>query len=200
MTAPLLTTACTRLRFADPGKLLLTLSAGSRRMQAVSRKIRSDRPYQGLVSAPARAVGMTVSGVRCRLLTARSTVYVSRDGAAMTIGGDARIFGHLAVAFGRCMTSRRDTATDIWGDIGVPASDAPMDFAAWFEAFVGGAWHRFDLRSNVPRIGRALIARGRNAADVATTTTLGPNTLIHLFSSIHIAQARFILSLLLSPG
>jgi transglutaminase-like putative cysteine protease len=52
-----------------------------------------------------------------------------------------------------------------------------MDFAGWFEAYLGGAWHTFDPRNNVPRIGRVLIARGRDAADVAITTTFGPNTL-----------------------
>ena len=63
-------------------------------------------------------------------------------------------------------------------DIGVPPNDAPMDFAAWFEAYLGGAWHTFDPRNNVPRIGRVLIARGRDAADVAISTTFGPNTLV----------------------
>jgi transglutaminase-like putative cysteine protease len=52
-----------------------------------------------------------------------------------------------------------------------------MDFAGWFEAYLGGAWHTFDPRNHVPRIGRVLIARGRDAADVAITTTFGPNTL-----------------------
>jgi transglutaminase-like putative cysteine protease len=52
-----------------------------------------------------------------------------------------------------------------------------MDFAAWFEAYVGGEWHTLDARSNIPRIGRVLIARGRDAADVAISTTFGPNTL-----------------------
>jgi transglutaminase-like putative cysteine protease len=52
-----------------------------------------------------------------------------------------------------------------------------MDFAGWFEVYLGGAWHTFDARNNVPRIGRVLIARGRDAADVAITTTFGQNTL-----------------------
>jgi transglutaminase-like putative cysteine protease len=52
-----------------------------------------------------------------------------------------------------------------------------MDFAGWFEAYLGGAWHTFDPRNNTPRIGRVLIARGRDAADVAISTTFGPNTL-----------------------
>jgi transglutaminase-like putative cysteine protease len=58
-----------------------------------------------------------------------------------------------------------------------PAPYSPMDFAAWFEAYVGGHWYTFDARNNVPRIGRVLIARGRDAADVAISNTFGPNTL-----------------------
>jgi transglutaminase-like putative cysteine protease len=52
-----------------------------------------------------------------------------------------------------------------------------MDFAAWFEAYIGGHWHTFDPRNNIPRIGRVLIARGRDATDVAISNTFGPNTL-----------------------
>jgi transglutaminase-like putative cysteine protease len=52
-----------------------------------------------------------------------------------------------------------------------------MDFLAWFEVYLGGAWHTFDARHNVPRVGRVLMARGRDAADVAISTTFGPNTL-----------------------
>jgi transglutaminase-like putative cysteine protease len=55
--------------------------------------------------------------------------------------------------------------------------DAPMDFAGWFEAYLGGAWHTFDPRNNQRRVGRVLIARGRDAADVAISMTFGPNTL-----------------------
>ena len=60
--------------------------------------------------------------------------------------------------------------TGYLGDIGVPALDAPMDFSAWFEAYLGGQWHVFDARFNAPRIGRVLMARGRDAADVAIMT------------------------------
>jgi transglutaminase-like putative cysteine protease len=66
--------------------------------------------------------------------------------------------------------------TGYLGDIGVPP-ESPMDFAAWFEAFLDGHWHTFDPRNNTPRIGRVLIARGRDAGDVAFSTTFGPNTL-----------------------
>ena len=67
--------------------------------------------------------------------------------------------------------------TGYLGDIGIPPPDSPMDFAAWFEAYLGGRWYTFDARNNVPRIGRVLIARGRDAADVAISNTFGPNTL-----------------------
>ena len=62
-------------------------------------------------------------------------------------------------------------------DIGVSANDAPMDFSGWFEACLGGRWHTFNARFNVPGIGRILIARGRDAGDVAISMTFGPNAL-----------------------
>jgi transglutaminase-like putative cysteine protease len=67
--------------------------------------------------------------------------------------------------------------TGYLGDIGVPPSEAPMDFSAWFDVYLGGRWYTFDARNNTPRIGRVLIARGRDAADVAISSTFGPNTL-----------------------
>src|SRR5436190_8736210 len=91
--------------------------------------------------------------------------------------GVCRDFNHLAVAFCRCMNIPARYATGYLGDIGVPVSDPPMDFSAWFEAYVGGQWYTFDARHNMPRIGRVLIARGQDAADVAISTTFGPNTL-----------------------
>jgi transglutaminase-like putative cysteine protease len=91
--------------------------------------------------------------------------------------GVCRDYAHLAVAFCRCMNIPARYCTGYLGDIGVPVSDEPMDFSAWFEAYVGGEWYTFDARNNIPRIGRVLIARGRDAADVAISTTFGPNTL-----------------------
>ena len=91
--------------------------------------------------------------------------------------GVCRDFTHLAVAFCRCMNIPARYCTGYLGDIGVPPVDGPMDFAAWFEAFLGGQWHTFDARNNTPRIGRVLIARGRDAADVAISNTFGPATL-----------------------
>jgi len=89
-----------------------------------------------------------------------------------------RDFAHLAVTFYRCMNIPARYCTGYLGDIGIPALDAPMDFSGWFAAFVGGQWHVFDARFNTPRIGRILMARGRDAADVAITTTFGLSTLI----------------------
>jgi len=92
--------------------------------------------------------------------------------------GVCRDFMHLAITFCRCLNIPARYCTGFLGDIGVPASDAPMDFLAWFEVFLGGEWHTFDARNNVPRIGRLLMARGRDAADVALTTTFGINQLL----------------------
>jgi len=91
--------------------------------------------------------------------------------------GVCRDYAHLAITLCRCMNIPARYCTGYLGDIGVPPMDAPMDFAGWFEAYVGGSWYTFDPRNNVPRIGRVLIARGRDAADVAINTTFGPNTL-----------------------
>jgi transglutaminase-like putative cysteine protease len=91
--------------------------------------------------------------------------------------GVCRDFAHLAIAFCRCMNIPARYCTGYLGDIGVPPPYGVMDFAAWMEVYVGGAWYTFDPRNNIPRIGRVLIARGRDAADVAIVTTFGPNTL-----------------------
>jgi transglutaminase-like putative cysteine protease len=91
--------------------------------------------------------------------------------------GVCRDFAHLAIAFCRCLNIPARYCTGYLGDIGLPPPYAPMDFAGWFEAYLGGTWYMFDPRNNSPRIGRILIARGRDAADVAITTTFGPNML-----------------------
>ena len=89
----------------------------------------------------------------------------------------AATYAHLAIAFCRCMNIPARYCTGYLSDIGVPPPYGPMDFAAWFEAYIGGRWHTFDPRNNTPRIGRVLIARGRDATDVAISNTFGPNTL-----------------------
>jgi transglutaminase-like putative cysteine protease len=91
--------------------------------------------------------------------------------------GVCRDYAHLAITLCRCMNIPARYCTGYLGDIGVPATDAPMDFSGWFEAYIGGGWHVFDPRNNQRRIGRVLIARGRDAADVAISMTFGPNTL-----------------------
>jgi transglutaminase-like putative cysteine protease len=91
--------------------------------------------------------------------------------------GVCRDYAHLAVTLCRCLNIPARYCTGYLADIDVPATDAPMDFAGWFEAYVGGSWYTFDARNNTPRIGRVLIARGRDAADVAISMTFGPNVL-----------------------
>ncbi len=91
--------------------------------------------------------------------------------------GVCRDFAHLAVTLCRCLNIPARYCTGYLGDMGLPPPYAPMDFAAWFEAYLGDGWYTFDPRNNTPRIGRVLIARGRDAADVALTTTFGPSTL-----------------------
>jgi transglutaminase-like putative cysteine protease len=90
--------------------------------------------------------------------------------------GVCRDFAHLAIALCRCMNIPARYCTGYLGDIGVPVN-GPMDFSGWFEAYLGGRWYSFDARNNIPRIGRVPIAYGRDAADVAISTTFGPSTL-----------------------
>jgi transglutaminase-like putative cysteine protease len=88
--------------------------------------------------------------------------------------GVCRDFAHLAIALCRCMNIPARYCTGYLGDIGVAPDPAPMDFSAWFEVFLGERWYTFDARHNVPRIGRILMARGRDATDVAISTSFGP--------------------------
>ena len=101
----------------------------------------------------------------------------SAYGAYLQQVGVCRDFAHLAIAFCRCMNIPARYCTGYLGDIGVPASEAPMDFSAWFEVYLGRKWHTADARHNKPRIGRILIARGRDATDVALSTQFGPAAL-----------------------
>lgn len=91
--------------------------------------------------------------------------------------GVCRDYAHLAIAFCRAMNIPARYCTCYLGDVGTPPPWPPGDFAASFEAYLEGGWQMFDPRNNAPRIGRVLIARGRDAADVAIATTFGPNTL-----------------------
>ncbi len=115
------------------------------------------------------------ANVRFNYQSARSTktaydVFVERAGVC-------RDFAHLALTFCRCLCIPARYATGYLGDIGVPPIACPMDLSGWFEVYLGGRWYTFDARHNVPRIGRILMARGRDAADVAMTTSFGRNTL-----------------------
>jgi transglutaminase-like putative cysteine protease len=91
--------------------------------------------------------------------------------------GVCRDFAHLAVTFCRCMNIPARYANGFLGDIGVPPDPAPMDYNAWFEAYLGGRWFTFDARHNTPRIGRITVARGRDAADIPIATSFGPHLL-----------------------
>jgi transglutaminase-like putative cysteine protease len=91
--------------------------------------------------------------------------------------GVCRDYAHLAITLCRCMKIPARYCTGYLGDIGIPPAPEPMDFSAWFEAYLSGRWYTFDARHNTPRIGRVLMARGRDATDVALSTIFGPATL-----------------------
>jgi transglutaminase-like putative cysteine protease len=91
--------------------------------------------------------------------------------------GVCRDFAHLAITLCRCMNIPARYCTGYLGDIGVPIAPEPMDFSAWFEVYLSGRWYTFDARHNTPRIGRILMARGRDATDVALSTSFGATRL-----------------------
>jgi transglutaminase-like putative cysteine protease len=93
--------------------------------------------------------------------------------------GVCRDFTHLAITFCRCMNIPARYVTGYLGDIGIPPVPDPMDFSAWFEVFLGNRWYTFDARHNRRRIGRIVMARGRDASDVALTTVFGANQLVN---------------------
>lgn len=97
-------------------------------------------------------------------------VYTERTGVC-------RDFQHLAITFCRCLNIPARYATGYLGDIAIPPVPGPMDFSAWFEAYLEDRWWTFDARHNRPRVGRVLMATGRDAADVAITTTFGSSPL-----------------------
>lgn len=91
--------------------------------------------------------------------------------------GVCRDFAHLTIALCRCLNIPARYVNGYLGDIGVPKDPAPMDFSAWCEVYLGGRWCTFDARHNKPRIGRIVIARGRDATDVSLLHTFGQHTL-----------------------
>ncbi|MFG5121584.1 transglutaminase family protein [Methylorubrum sp. POS3] len=102
----------------------------------------------------------------------------AHDGYTQQVGV-CRDFAHLAITLCRCMNIPARYCTGYLGDIGVPAVPDPMDFSAWFEAYLDGRWYTFDARHNKPRIGRIVMARGRDATDCALTTNFGFQQLVH---------------------
>ena len=91
--------------------------------------------------------------------------------------GVCRDFAHLAVTLCRCMNIPARYVNGFLGDIGIPRDSAPMDFSAWFEAYLEGGWYTFDARHNKPRMGRVVVAYGRDATDVPLIHTFGPHIL-----------------------
>ncbi|MGI8604556.1 MAG: transglutaminase-like domain-containing protein [Verrucomicrobiales bacterium] len=91
--------------------------------------------------------------------------------------GVCRDFTHLAITLCRCLSLPARYVTGYLGDIGIPPVPGPMDFSAWFEVYLGGEWQTFDARHNCRRIGRIPMARGRDATDVALTTSFGKHAL-----------------------
>jgi transglutaminase-like putative cysteine protease len=97
--------------------------------------------------------------------------------------GVCRDYAHLAITFCRCLNIPARYCTGYLGDIGVPFDRSPMDFSAWFEVFLGCQWWTLDARHNQARVGRILVGRGRDAADVAISTTF-ENAMLTEFSVI----------------
>lgn len=93
--------------------------------------------------------------------------------------GVCRDFQHLAITFCRALNIPARYATGYLGDFGVPVSPNPMDFSAWFEVYLSGRWWTMDARHNCQRLGRVLMAIGRDASDVALTTSFGAANLTH---------------------
>jgi transglutaminase-like putative cysteine protease len=108
--------------------------------------------------------------------------YASATKTALDVFADrkgvCRDFQHLAITMCRALNIPARYATGYLGDIGIPAAPMPMDFSAWFEAYLEDRWWTFDARHNQPRIGRVLMAVGRDASDVAITTSFGTANLL----------------------
>ena len=104
--------------------------------------------------------------------------------------GVCRDFAHLAITLCRCMNIPARYVNGYLGDIGVPANPAPMDFSAWMEVWLDGKWYTFDARHNTPRIGRIVIARGRDATDVPLLHTFGPHRLELFKVWTHVQEGR----------
>jgi transglutaminase-like putative cysteine protease len=106
-----------------------------------------------------------------------SREHQSASQTAAAGAGVCRDFAHLAITLCRCLNIPARYCTGYLGYTGIPIGAAPVDFSAWFEAFLGDRWHVFDARHNIPRCGRVLIARGRDAADVPFLRSFGAHEL-----------------------
>lgn len=106
--------------------------------------------------------------------------------------GVCRDFAHLALTLCRCMNIPARYVNGYLGDIGVPPDPSPMDFNAWIEVYIGGKWYTFDPRHNVRRIGRVVVARGRDATDVPLVHTFGPHQLtsFKVWTEEHVPDAQ----------
>ncbi|MFV9504658.1 MAG: transglutaminase-like domain-containing protein [Oscillochloridaceae bacterium umkhey_bin13] len=139
----------------DAWQLFGAVPDGWRRVQAIC-----DWAYHSISYIAGSSTGAT-SGY---------DVYQSRRGVC-------RDFAHLGVMFCRALSIPARYVCGYLPDINVPVNPEPMDFHAWFEAYLGGAWHTFDARHNRPRTGRVVIARGRDAVDTAILTSYGASAL-----------------------
>ena len=109
-----------------------------------------------------------------------STAHTSGYQAYQQRRGVCRDFAHIAICFCRALNIPARYVYGYLPDVGVPPDPTPMDFHAWFEAYLDGAWYTFDARHNIPRIGRVVIGRGRDAVDVPLTTIYGATELVSL--------------------
>lgn len=132
---------------------------------------------RGSVAEAVRAIVDFVHG-HIRFDYQLASVFRTASGGFGERVGVCRDFAHLGVALCRAINIPARYCTGYLGDIGVPIDPAPMDFSAWFEVFIDGAWYTFDARHRIPRIGRIVMARGRDAADVAISTSFGLTNLV----------------------
>ena len=142
----------TEALMAETWRLFGHLPAGWTRVQAICDYVHQHVAFDYRYARPTRTASET---------------FAERQGVC-------RDFAHLAITFCRCLNIPARYCTGYLGDIGVPVVDSPMDFAGCMEVYLGGQWHIFDPRNNARRIGRIMIARGRDAGDVAISTAFGP--------------------------
>ena len=115
---------------------------------------------------------------RIRFDYGASQMHQSASQTLAASAGVCRDFAHLAISLCRCLNIPARYCTGYLGYTGIPPGDAPVDFSAWFEAYLADRWFVFDARHNIPRCGRVLIARGRDAGDVPFLRTFGSHQLV----------------------